>query len=38
MPRFRYKAIDETGNIIEREGVYSSEEVLLEELAKGGLP
>jgi type IV pilus assembly protein PilC len=37
MPRFRYKAIDEAGNVIEREGVYPSEEVLLGELARSGL-
>jgi Type II secretory pathway, component PulF len=37
MPRFRYKAIDETGNIVEREAVYPSEEVLLGELARSGL-
>jgi Type II secretory pathway, component PulF len=37
MPKFRYKAIDETGNMIEREGVYLSEEVLVEELARSGL-
>jgi type IV pilus assembly protein PilC len=37
MPKFRYKAIDETGNVIEREGVYPSEDVLLEELARSGI-
>ena len=37
MPKFRYKAIDETGNVIEREVVYPSEEVLVEELARSGL-
>jgi type IV pilus assembly protein PilC len=37
MPRFRYKAIDEAGNVIEREGVYPSEEVLVGELARSGL-
>lgn len=38
MPRFRYKAIDETGNVIEREVVYPSEEVLVGELAKVVFP
>jgi type II secretory pathway component PulF len=37
MPKFRYKAIDETGNVVEREAVYPSEEVLLGELARSGL-
>jgi type IV pilus assembly protein PilC len=37
MPRFRYKAIDEAGNVIEREEVYPSEEVLVGELARSGL-
>jgi len=37
MPKFRYKAIDETGNLVEREAVYPSEEVLLGELARSGL-
>ena len=37
MPKFRYKAIDETGNVVEREGVYPSEDVLLEELARSGI-
>ena len=36
MPKFRYKAIDETGNVVEREAVYPSEEVLLGELARSG--
>jgi type IV pilus assembly protein PilC len=36
MPKFRYKAIDETGNMVEREAVYPSEEVLLGELARSG--
>jgi type IV pilus assembly protein PilC len=37
MPKFRYKAIDETGNVVEREAVYPSEEILLGELARSGL-
>jgi type IV pilus assembly protein PilC len=37
VPKFRYKAIDETGNVVEREAVYPSEEVLLGELARSGL-
>jgi type IV pilus assembly protein PilC len=37
MPKFRYKAIDETGSVVEREGVYPSEDVLLEELARSGI-
>jgi type IV pilus assembly protein PilC len=37
MPKFRYKAIDETGNMVEREVVYPSEEILLGELARSGL-
>ncbi|WP_448587713.1 type II secretion system F family protein [Thermocrinis sp.] len=36
MPRFRYKVIDEAGNIMEQEGDYPSEEVLLGELFRGG--
>ncbi|WP_448583617.1 type II secretion system F family protein [Thermocrinis sp.] len=36
MPKFRYKVIDEAGNIIEQEGNYPSEDVLLAELSKGG--
>jgi type II secretory pathway component PulF len=36
MPKFRYKAIDDTGNMVEREAVYPSEEVLLGELARSG--
>ncbi len=36
MPKFKYKAIDPTGNIVEREVVYPSEEVLLGELARSG--
>ncbi|NAZ06933.1 MAG: type II secretion system F family protein [Thermocrinis sp.] len=37
MPKFRYKAIDETGSMVEREVVYPSEEILLGELARSGL-
>jgi type IV pilus assembly protein PilC len=37
MPKFRYKAIDDTGNMVEREVVYPSEEILLGELARSGL-
>jgi type IV pilus assembly protein PilC len=37
MPKFRYKAIDDTGNMVEREVVYPSEDILLGELARSGL-
>jgi len=36
MPRFRYKVIDEAGNVIEQEGNYPNEDTLLVELSKGG--
>ncbi|ADC89672.1 Type II secretion system F domain protein [Thermocrinis albus DSM 14484] len=37
MARFRYRAYDEKGNVIEREVVYPSQEVLLSELQSQGI-
>ena len=36
MPKFRYKFIDASGKVIEREGVYPSEDVLIDELSREG--
>ena len=36
MPRFRYKVIDEAGNVIEREENYPNEDALLIEISKSG--
>jgi len=36
MPKFRYKFIDPSGRVIEREGVYPSEDALVDELSKEG--